>query len=468
MKKNYLFNVISLLFVNFVISQNVELPTNGGEYKTTNSESECLSDVKRNEIKQQISSNVALLKSQGKIKSSKQDHKVGVAVHPLFIWPVVKNPTSIYTNVWSISNYVDHNANFPNKVQDWNCGSKTYDNAAGYNHKGIDIFTWPFSFSMMDESQAWAIAAASGIITYKNDGNFDRSCDFNDNDWNAVIIQHSDGSESWYGHLKKGSLTTKNVGDTVVEGDFLGVVGSSGNSTGPHLHFEVYNSNSQLVDPYMGTCNTWTSSSDSWWQSQKPYADPKINAVLSHSAVPQFNTCPTVETPNLSNDFNVGSNVIVAIYLADQIANSSVNLTVKKPDNSALYSWNFALTQNYNSSWWYWTLPATDLKQQGTYQFTAFYQGTSVTHSFNYGSLGLADNHKEKFSIYPNPAKDNFTIQANNNVAIEEVKVYDLLGKMIINDKKQNVINISSLNKGIYLVKIDTNEGNYTSKIIKE
>src|SRR5690606_2616679 len=211
---------------------------------------------------------------------------------------------SPYNDVWSISNHVDHNAAFPNQIQDYNCGNRTYDTAQGYNHKGVDIFTWPFTWHQFQNNHSWVIAAAPGIIIGKNDGNYDMSCNFNNNNWNAVYVQHSDGSVSWYGHLKNGSLTTKNIGASVSAGEYLGVIGSSGNSTGPHLHFEVYNNTNQLVDTYSGTCNTWTSSSDSWWQNQKSYQDPKINAVLTHSAPPVFPTCPSVETPNMKDVFS--------------------------------------------------------------------------------------------------------------------------------------------------------------------
>ena len=50
---------------------------------------------------------------------------------------------------------------------------------------------------------------------------------------------HADGSVAWYGHMKAGSLTNKAVGQTVSSGEYLGIVGSSGNSTGPHLHFGI-------------------------------------------------------------------------------------------------------------------------------------------------------------------------------------------------------------------------------------
>jgi murein DD-endopeptidase MepM/ murein hydrolase activator NlpD len=56
-----------------------------------------------------------------------------------------------------------------------------------------------------------------------------------------VKLRHKINGEwitSAYFHLKKGSLTAKK-GDTVLEGEILGLSGNTGESTGPHLHFEI-------------------------------------------------------------------------------------------------------------------------------------------------------------------------------------------------------------------------------------
>ncbi len=55
---------------------------------------------------------------------------------------------------------------------------------------------------------------------------------------NMVLINHGDGYKTRYAHMVKGSIRVS-VGDYVEAGQTIGKVGSTGNSTGPHLHFEV-------------------------------------------------------------------------------------------------------------------------------------------------------------------------------------------------------------------------------------
>lgn len=76
------------------------------------------------------------------------------------------------------------------------------------------------------------------------------------------------------------------------------------------------------------------------------------------------------------------------------------------------------------------------------------------------------------FSIQPNPVKDFFTLTAKNNTSIENVKVLDVNGRIvneINNTNSDNVqVNISELNSGVYFVKVQTEFGVGTSKIVKK
>ncbi len=66
----------------------------------------------------------------------------------------------------------------------------------------------------------------------------------------VVKVDHGEGIETWYGHMHERHV---NVGDEVDRGDVIGLVGSTGRSTGPHIHYEVRR-DGQPVDPakYLG------------------------------------------------------------------------------------------------------------------------------------------------------------------------------------------------------------------------
>jgi hypothetical protein len=75
---------------------------------------------------------------------------------------------------------------------------------------------------------------------------------------NHVVVDIGEGRFAFYAHLQPGSLKVK-VGDKVPTGQVLGLLGNSGNTDGPHLHFHVMDSPSPLVAnglPYVFTSFT--------------------------------------------------------------------------------------------------------------------------------------------------------------------------------------------------------------------
>ncbi|MBK8845674.1 MAG: peptidoglycan DD-metalloendopeptidase family protein [Bacteroidetes bacterium] len=296
----------------------------------------------------------------------------------LFQWPLKKATSLNDPGYWSISNYLDQD-NTP-AIKDYNCGNIAYN-----GHKGTDIFTWPFWWYKMDNNQVEVIAAAPGTIIYKSNGNFDRSCTTNNNQWNAIYIQHNDGSIAWYGHLKNNSITSKAVGATVTLGEYLGVVGSSGNSTGPHLHFEVYDPNGALVDPWQGTCNT--KNANSWWAAQVPYTESGLNALKTHNAAPVFPACPATETLNYKDNFCGGNTVYFASYYHNQQNGQTAQHKIYMPNNSIWQQWTQNFTVFYSASWWYWTWVLPTNASTGTWRYEITYLGNTYTHFFTVGAV---------------------------------------------------------------------------------
>lgn len=82
------------------------------------------------------------------------------------------------------------------------------------------------------------VAVANGVVT---------SASYDGSYGNKLVLQLEDGTELWYAHL---TSFTASVGETVVGGQQVGTVGSTGNSTGPHLHLEVRPGAGDPVDPY--------------------------------------------------------------------------------------------------------------------------------------------------------------------------------------------------------------------------
>ncbi|MBD1890863.1 M23 family metallopeptidase [Coleofasciculus sp. FACHB-SPT9] len=106
----------------------------------------------------------------------------------------------------------------------------------GFNtyHEGIDI---------ANSTGTPIVAAASGTVI---------KAGRDDSGWglgNVIEIQHPDGSHTVYGHNSR-LLVSK--GQQVTQGQVIAEMGSTGNSTGPHLHFEYHPDGRLAVDPAAG------------------------------------------------------------------------------------------------------------------------------------------------------------------------------------------------------------------------
>lgn len=98
----------------------------------------------------------------------------------------------------------------------------------GRMHKGVD-WACPIGTAIK--------ASCAGVVVQSGWSNGYGYC---------ITLKHADGKQTRYGHLKK---TLVSVGQTVSQGEKIGLSGNTGRSTGPHLHFEIIVNGSQ-VDPF--------------------------------------------------------------------------------------------------------------------------------------------------------------------------------------------------------------------------
>lgn len=366
-------------------SQNISTSfPSGGEYiyEKNDAAHPCISAAEYQLMEAEISRNNLLLN----IHNGQQQREMATLLN----WPVKAASGFNDCGFHFIGAFVDQNT-AASAIKDFNCGSNTYD-----GHKGTDISVFPYGFYKMDNNQVEVVAAAAGTIIAKSDGNFDRNCTANNLTANYVIIQHADGSQALYWHMKKNFVTTKIVGQTVATGEYLGIVGSSGSSSGPHLHFEVWSgaTSASRQDPYSGTCNTLNA--NSLWTSQKPAVDPAILKVSTNTTDLVMPGCPTTETSNESTSFNIpfqGASLPPGyakfyIFLRDATVGSTIDVKILNPNGSTFNSWTYSPTTFYKASYWGWSklLPTTP----GTYKFQATYNGNTCVQNFDIVSSATA------------------------------------------------------------------------------
>lgn len=153
---------------------------------------------------------------------------------------------SVGETCWVV-NHFDHDAG-PG-WRDYRCGAMSYD-----KHEGTDIAVR--DMIAMREGVP-VLAAAAGQVANIRDGMQDvsvdeigeaaiagRACG------NAVVVRHPDGWQTMYCHLRSGSVRVT-PGQTVSAGTALGMVGLSGSTVFPHVHFQVMR-NGKAVDPFTG------------------------------------------------------------------------------------------------------------------------------------------------------------------------------------------------------------------------
>lgn len=121
--------------------------------------------------------------------------------------------------IWPVASYVYVSSRFGLRIHPITGQEKS--------HTGIDI------------------ASNMGTTVYAADGGTVSLAAWNGGYGNCVMIDHGNGYVTLYGHLSSYNVSS---GQNVGQGDVIGAVGSTGNSTGPHLHFEVLK-NGNRIDP---------------------------------------------------------------------------------------------------------------------------------------------------------------------------------------------------------------------------
>ena len=345
-------------------------------------------------VNKRIVSKIAALKSEGKLNTPAN----ALATPVSFRFPLSDSKHRDFP-VWRMFNFVDIGSGAT--IKDYNCGSRSYD-----GHTGIDILLEPYYWKEKTDQSVWVVAAAPGVIVDKHDGEFDEQCappssictSEPDNRGNYVVILHDDGSTaSLYMHMLQNSVTTKQEGDRIETGEYLGIAGSSGCSSAPHLHFEVrtgyvdagsgYENTGTIVDPFAnGSCAT---SADSWWINEPLYTDPAVLTLETHSSNPEDliegdDWCDKTLLLYEDNSFSSGQTIWFRSKFRDWISGSTITENIYRPNGTLWHSFTrtgtfsnrayIPLDQSYTVSL---------LDNAGTYRYTVDFNGKTYSHYFS-------------------------------------------------------------------------------------
>ncbi len=266
-----------------------------------------------------------------------------------FDWPMPGNDSED----WVINNYVDLNAGVG--LLDYLGGGKTYD-----GHNGVDIDV--ANFRAM-EADFPILAAADGVVVDLADDNPDRNM-FCTGNWNFVTIGHANGWRTIYGHLKSSSVTVS-VGQSVSAGDVLGVVGSSGCSTAPHLHFEVRDDQDNVISPFQ----------QAMWTAPPVYDTPLGLLDVTVRDIPITEFAEVIDPPPNAPLIPQGHVLGIGLSVGGGTVGDTLRWRVANSANVTTHEFEFTFTQTWRHTFWWLNFGLDTGLPSGVYTVEIFTNG---------------------------------------------------------------------------------------------
>ncbi len=147
------------------------------------------------------------------------------------------------------------------------------------------------------------------------------------------------------------------------------------------------------IEPFKNSspdCNT--STTDSWWQSQKPYWEPQVNRIATHFSRPSLwgpddqasdFWCPQNEHPRLKNNFATSDSIYFYIYFHDLQQNDEWDITVKRPDGTDWYTTSGTHSgANTPYTYYYYSRKLPSNAASGAWTALVNYRNVSYRHYF--------------------------------------------------------------------------------------
>ena len=180
----------------------------------------------------------------------------------------------------------------------------------------------------------------------------------------------------------------------------------------------------------------------------------RIDIIPSNSGTSDYtlglSASSSTNDTSLSTDFTYGS--VVSIELSYNIDTGVASLTVGAE----------TITSSGSTGE---TIDSFNLRQSDSnINETIYVDNLSISYT---GTLSLKNNTIEDFSIYPNPASQDFITISSKSNAKMDIQVFDIIGKQVINTAiSNNTLNISKLTSGVYVVRAIQDGATSTRKLV--
>jgi len=185
--------------------------------------------------------------------------------------------------------------------------------------------------------------------------------------------------------------------------------------------------------------------------------------LLSQNHINQYT--PLAHTQRLQN-YKFINMPIASTLVAQQVIQDKTNWVELKTEYTAKGDEEYLAIGNFYSD-----ASTTVISQhQSTREAYYYIDNILVMTTKDYEDYLLSNTEIEKkyFSVYPNPATDVINIESENEV-FKSVEIYDVNGRLIpLNTINKEAIDVSSLSSGSYFLKIKSDKGEETHKIIKK
>lgn len=353
-----------------------------------------------------------------------------------------------------IVNNVDHDTSAG--LSNYACGDKTYN-----GHQGTDFLIR--SFKTMD-SGVNVKAVAAGRVFFVSDTQYDRNKRINPYGFgNYIAINHQNTLYTYYAHIKKNSALVR-VGDSVSAGQVLAKVGCSGNCTDPHVHLEVYDNASNLIDPFSGTCQT---TSASFWATQPTY-DTTLK-IIDKGFTPYVPNLDTLrERYAVRDTFYYGIDTTVNFWIEAQGIRRSDSEKFEWFTPSGAYWFGYASRSPQN--WWYYynwsyiNTPDSAGLWTAKYYVNNILTATKVFYVVKSTDVPAVSSFTNKCTVSPNPTNGDVYINGTL-LAKQPIVVVDITGKPVAEfEARTHHLDLSGLPKGMYLIRC----GAWVEKLIKQ